>query len=87
MISDRILEYVLPKMMTKERIISAVTCTLALIMMDYPNLNYSLICDELMVTPSAVIYPVKNSLFPKQRVSGVFKSKKIIQEALKEILK
>ncbi|MEJ2251802.1 MAG: hypothetical protein P8Y97_19365 [Candidatus Lokiarchaeota archaeon] len=85
--SNRLLEYVLPKMMTKERIISAVTCTLALLMMDYPNLNYSLICEELKVTPSAVIYHVKNSLFPKRTVSGVVKSKEVIQEALRERLK
>ncbi|MEJ2248617.1 MAG: hypothetical protein P8Y97_03025 [Candidatus Lokiarchaeota archaeon] len=85
-ISDRILEYVLPKMMTKERVISAVTCTLALIMTDSPSLNYSLICDELKVTPSAVIYHVKSNLFPKRIISGVIKSKEVIQEALREIL-
>ncbi|MEJ2248787.1 MAG: hypothetical protein P8Y70_02945 [Candidatus Lokiarchaeota archaeon] len=56
-------------------------------MMDSPNLNYSLICDELKVTPSAVIYHVKDDLFPKRIISGLITSKEVIQEDLREILK
>jgi transcription initiation factor TFIIIB Brf1 subunit/transcription initiation factor TFIIB len=69
-IAHKILIFVYHKLMTTERVISAVVCCLSMLYLEGKKVGYNKICNALRVAPSSVIYQVKIKLLGYQYFKG-----------------
>ena len=78
-IAKKVLSKIERRMATKERVISAMACCIALILLENEKVAFYNVCERLNVAQSTIIYHLRNSLFPNQEIEGIHASKELIK--------
>jgi hypothetical protein len=79
-IAKKVLFKIEKRMITKERVISAMACCITLILLENENVAFYNVCQRLNVAQSTIIYHLRRSLFSNMNIEGIHASKELIKQ-------